>query len=138
MDMKLTDCELSALRALDHENFIGSTEHQKGEVPRRLFALNLVAHDPLGAILLTKYGKRTLFRYTCIHMLASLGRGETPSLTAGVEKWLRASGFIDNGQPYRSLFITSHGRLWLAYFEQKCDVAAQVLTAADFERRRAL
>lgn len=117
MDSKLTEDEISALRALAQDCAFDGRNTNDAAMPDRLFSFNLVARDQSGMITLTRHGERALFHYTCVSGLAAIARGEPPGLPVGAVRWLHSNGFIKSSGEGERIAISARGRLWLASLE---------------------
>lgn len=137
MDSKLTEDEISALRAFAEDSAFDDGNRIEAALPDRLFSFNLVAHDQSGITTLTKHGERALFHYICVSGLAAIGRGEPTGLPVGAVKWLRSSGFIKTSAEGERIAISTRGRLWLASLEvDDAHKSCRVITSEHFARRR--
>ena len=139
MDTRLHDDEISALQSLEPDSSSHLVMLRDGDMPKRLFAFNLVTRQPSGKTVLTRAGERFLFRRACLSALMSIQRGAPLAISNDVHKWLTSSGFIqartDPTSPQRA--ITQRGRLWLAASENDPVPLVSEPTAQDFARRRA-
>lgn len=94
MESKLNSDEINALQSLDPDKPVGDASYGDGDLPQRLFAVNLVTWQPSGTTVLTRHGERTLIQQVCLSALSVLKRGAGAEMPTGVKKRLLSSGFI--------------------------------------------